>query len=96
MAESSMESNLPRLVELLHERLKQSELDILVALAEADGGPLAVEELAEETGYTERTVKKRTETLEEQVHGGTLLSRNEEGRPVLHPKFAQAIRDHEA
>lgn len=95
MAESSVESNLPRLVELLSDRLKQSELDILHALAEADGDALSVDEMVEATGYTERTVTKRTETLEEQVHGGTLLRRTDEGDPALHPDFARAVREHE-
>jgi DNA-binding MarR family transcriptional regulator len=95
MAESSVESNLPRLVELLHDRLKQSELDILHALAETDGESLSVEELVEATGYTERTVKKRTETLEEQVHGGTLIRRTDEDDPALHPAFARAVREYE-
>ncbi|MFC5365670.1 HTH domain-containing protein [Salinirubrum litoreum] len=95
MAESSVGSNLPRLVELLHDRLKQSELDILHALAEADGDSLSVDELVEETGYTERTVKKRTETLEEQVHGGTLIRRTDEDEPALHPAFARAVREYE-
>lgn len=83
-----------RLVELLHDRLRQSELDILLALAEADE-PLTVDELVEETGYTERTVKKRIDTLEERVHGGTLLQRDPEGNPVLHPQFAAAVRSYE-
>lgn len=88
MAESD---SVERLVELLHDRLRESELDILVALADADG-PLTVDDLVEETGYTERTIKKRIDTLEEQVHGGTLLQRDDDGNPVLHPQFAAAVR----
>lgn len=86
-------SSVSRLVELLDDRLKRSEWDILTALAAADG-PLSTEELVEETGYTERTVRKRVETLEEQVHGGTLLRRDDDGNPVLHPQFARAVREY--
>lgn len=95
MAESESESSndVERLVELLDDRLRDSEWDILVALAEADE-PLTVEGLAEETGYTERTIKKRVDTLEDQVHGGTLLKREDDGTPYLHPQFAAVVRDY--
>ena len=91
----SERSSVGRLVELLDDRLKQSEWEILTALAAADG-PLTVDELAEETGYTERTVKKRVGTLEDQLHGGTLLQRDEDGNPLLHPQFARAVRSYSA
>lgn len=89
------DSSVSRLVELLDDRLIQSEWEILTALAAADG-PLTTDELVEATGYTERTVTKRLGTLEDQVHGGTLLSRNDEGNPVLHPQFAAAVRNYTA
>jgi biotin operon repressor len=85
-------SSVERLVDLLEERLKQSEWDILTALARADE-PLTVDRLAEETGYTERTVSKRVDTLAEQVHGGTLLQTTGDGAR-LHPQFAAAVRRH--
>jgi DNA-binding IclR family transcriptional regulator len=85
-------SSVERLVDLLEERLKQSEWDILVALARVDE-PLTVATLAEETGYTERTVSKRVDTLAEQVHGGTLLQQTDAGAR-LHPQFAAAVREH--
>lgn len=87
------QTSVGRLVELLDDRLKQSEWEILTALAAADG-PLSTEELVEETGYTERTVKKRVGTLEEQIHSGTLLYRDDDDNPVLHPQFAQVVREY--
>ncbi|WP_224333959.1 helix-turn-helix transcriptional regulator [Haloprofundus halobius] len=95
MAETEAQNNVDRLVELLDDRLKNSEWEILVALAEADG-PLTKAELAESTGYTERTVSKRVDTLEEQVHGGTLVQRDDDGNPYLHPQFAAAVRQYES
>jgi DeoR/GlpR family transcriptional regulator of sugar metabolism len=83
-------SSVERLVELLDDRLKRSEWDILAALAAADQ-PRSVDDLVEATGYTERTVRKRLDTLEEQVHGGTLLRRTEDGA-TLHPQFAAVVR----
>jgi DNA-binding MarR family transcriptional regulator len=95
MAETEARNSVARLVELLDDRLKKSEWEILVALAEADG-PLTNEELAEKAGYTERTISKRVDTLEEQVHGGTLIQRDDDGNPYLHPQFAAAVRQHES
>lgn len=83
-------SSVDRLVELLDDRLKRSEWDILTALAAADDA-LTVEELVEETGYTDRTVKKRLDTLAEQVHTTTLLERTDDGAR-LHPQFAATVR----
>lgn len=91
----STKSSVDRLVELLDDRLIQSEWEILTALADADG-PLTIDELVEATGYTERTVTKRLGTLEDQVHGGTLLSRTDDGNPVLHAQFAKAVRSYTA
>jgi DNA-binding MarR family transcriptional regulator len=85
-------SSVARLVELLDDRLKRSEWDILTSLAAA-GDALTVAELVEETGYTERTVKKRLDTLAEQVHSETLLTRTDDGAS-LHPQFAAAVRRH--
>ncbi|WP_224268143.1 winged helix-turn-helix transcriptional regulator [Haloprofundus salinisoli] len=95
MAETEARNSVDQLVELLNDRLKQSEWEILVALAEADG-PLTEDELAEATGYTERTVSKRADTLEEHVHGGTLVQRDDDGNPYLHPQFAAAVRQYES
>jgi hypothetical protein len=69
----------------------QSEYDIARALAEADGS-LSLEELVEETGYTERTVEKRLGTLEERLGGEPLIRRTDEGEASLHPILAKAIR----
>jgi hypothetical protein len=82
-------TSLDRLVELLDERLRTSEWEILTALAAADE-PMNYGALAEATGYTERTIKKRVGTLAEVVHGETLL--RTEGDPRLHPQFAAAVR----
>ena len=94
MTDTETPNSVERLVELLDERLIQSEWEILVALASADDA-LTIDDLVEETGYTERTVKKRLGTLEEKVQGGTLLSRSESGDPQLHPQFARAVRDYQ-
>ena len=91
MAIEGVPQELERLVRKMHDEYTQSEVDIALALAEADG-PLDVEELAEATGYTERTIRKRVGTLEEQLRGPPLLDRDEDGRPVLHPAFARALR----
>lgn len=83
------------LVTKMHEQFRDSELDIAHALAEADG-PLSVEALVEETGYTERTVKKRVGTLEERLKGEPLLVRDDEDRPYLQAHLARALRRYEA
>lgn len=92
MATDGVEETLAKLVTKLEENYTASEYDIAVALAEAEG-PLTTEKLAEETGYTERTIKKRVGTLEERLHGDPLLQRDEEDRPFLHAELASALRD---
>lgn len=80
------------LVDKMASEYVQSEYEIAEALATADG-PLTVDELVEETGYTDRTVEKRTGTLEERLGGEPLFQRDEDGNPTLHPVLAQAIRN---
>ncbi|WP_435365995.1 hypothetical protein [Haloarchaeobius sp. DYHT-AS-18] len=70
----------------------QSEYEIARALAQA-GSPLTLEELVEETGYTDRTVEKRLGTLEDRLGGEPLITRDGEGNPKLHPILAQAIKN---
>ena len=94
MATDGVPAELERLVRKMHEDYTQSEVDIALALAEADG-PLSVAELAERTGFTERTIKKRVGTLEEQLRGAPLLQRDDDDHPHLHPVFARALRDTE-
>lgn len=91
MATDEVPDELVRLVRKMHDEYTQSELEIALALAEA-GGPLSVEKLAEETGYTDRTVKKRTGSLEDNLRGEPLLRRDEEDRPVLHPELVSALQ----
>lgn len=86
----SVTATLDRLARKLRTEYRQSELDIAIALAEADG-PLTIEELAREAEYTERTIKKRVGTLEERLHGAPLLERTEDGKPYLHPELARAV-----
>lgn len=90
MATEGVPAELERLAQKIHEEYTQSEVDIALALAEADG-PLSVEDLAEETGYTERTIKKRVGTLEEQLHGPPLFDRDDNERPYLHTAVADAL-----
>jgi predicted transcriptional regulator len=85
------QTSVERLVELLDDRLRASEWDILTALAAADG-PMSVDELADAAGYTERTITKRVDSLMEVVHGDRLLVRTDDGEPTLHPDFAAAVR----
>lgn len=95
MTTDDVDDALVDLVSKMHEQFRQSELDIAHALADADG-PLSVEELVEATGYTERTVEKRVDTLEERLKGEPFLERDDEGRPRLLPHLARALRRHEA
>ena len=94
MAMEDVSDSVARLVTLMHEQFRASEVDIAVAVAAADG-PLSIDDLVEETGYTERTVKKRAGTLEEQLHGEPFLTRSDDGAISLHPEFAAAIRQYE-
>ena len=91
MATDGVPAELERLVRKMHDEYTQSEVDIAVALAEADT-PLSSTALAETTGYTERTIRKRVRTLEEQLGGAPLIDRTAEDEPVLHPAFAEALR----
>lgn len=95
MATDEVPEQLTALAEKMATEYRDSEYDIALALAtaEEDRG-LSVEELAEETGYTERTIKKRVGTLEEALGGDPLLRRDEDDRPVLHPELASAVRTH--
>jgi hypothetical protein len=88
------QTSVERLAELLSERLIKSEWEILVALAQADRA-LGPEELVEATGYTERTVKKRVNSLTEEIVGErdiTKLFRRTADGPVLDSTFAAAVR----
>lgn len=91
MSSDAVPEELVNLVKKMHDEYRESEIDIALALAEVDG-PLTSAELAENTGYTERTVRKRVGTLEERLHGPPLLHRDEEERPYLHPELASALR----
>ncbi|MCL7416340.1 MAG: helix-turn-helix domain-containing protein [Halalkalicoccus sp.] len=93
MATEEVPAKLAALAEKMATEYRESEYEIALALSNADE-PLSTEELAEETGYTERTIKKRVGTLEEELGGEPLLRRDEEDRPVLHPALATAVREH--
>ena len=80
------------LVEKMGTDYVKSEYEIAQVLASADG-PLSIDELAEETGYTERTVQKRVDTLEQRLGGEPLFQRDDEGRPKLHPVLARALQN---
>jgi DNA-binding MarR family transcriptional regulator len=80
------------LVDKMASEYVQSEYEIAEALAAAEG-PLTLGELVEETGYTERTVEKRTDTLEDRLGGEPLFQRDEDDNPMLHPVLARAIRN---
>lgn len=91
MATEGVPAELERLVQKIHDDYTQSEVEIARALADADG-PLSIADLAEETGYTDRTIKKRVGTLEEHLQGPPLIDRDEDDRPYLHPSVAEALR----
>lgn len=95
MTAESVPGTLQQLVEKMQREYKQSEMDIAVALANEDGA-VSTDELAAQTGYTERTVRKRVGTLEEQLRGPPLLQRTEDDAPFLHPELARAIRESDA
>lgn len=82
------------LVRAMDDHLRASEMAIAVALAEADE-PLMISELAERAEYTERTIKKRVETLAEALHGEPQIRREDE-TVSLHPQIAAALRNHRA
>ena len=80
-----------RLVEKMRDEYLDSEVAIATALADADG-PLDIDALVEVTGYTERTVKKRVESLEERLRGSPLIQRTDNETVRLHPRLAAAIQ----
>lgn len=91
MGTDAVPDELARLVRKMHAEYTDSEVEIAMALASTDG-PLSIDELAAETGYTERTIKKRVGTLEETLGGSPLIERDEDDRPYLHASFAAALR----
>lgn len=93
MAEAEVPEELVRLVEKIHDEYLDSEVAIATALASADEA-LDLDELVETTGYTERTVKKRVDSLEERLQGPPLFERVDEGKVRLHPRVAAAMRAH--
>jgi predicted transcriptional regulator len=93
MEADELPAELEALVEKMHDEYVESELEIALALAAADG-PLSVDALAEETGYTERTIDKRIASLEDRLGGEPLIQRDDEGRPRLHAAVARALREH--
>ncbi len=93
MASEEVPTELATLAEKMATEYRDSEYDIALALANADEA-LSTEELAEETGYTERTIDKRVDTLEEALGSDPLLRRDEADRPILHAELAAALRDH--
>ncbi len=90
MGADAVPDELVRLVEKMHEDYTASEVEIATALAEAEA-PLSIDEIAAETGYTERTIKKRVGTLEERLQGPPLIQRDENDHPYLHDELAKAI-----
>lgn len=91
MATDGLAETLGALAQKMNEEYTQSEYEIAEALAAADD-PLTIGELAEATGYTERTIRKRVGTLEEELGGSPLIERDDQDRPYLHPELAAAIR----
>lgn len=91
MAQSDTPAELEALVEKMRDTYVDSEYEIAQALAEADTS-VSTGSLAEETGYTERTIDKRVDSLIDQLGGEPLASRDEDGDPRLHPALAAAIR----
>lgn len=91
MAVEDVPDYMHRLVQTMDAKLRRSEMDIAIALAEARG-PLSIDELAEETGYTTRTIKKRVGTLSDRLHGEPLIRQDEDGDAILHTQLASAIR----
>ena len=90
MASEGVPEELEQLVQKMHNEYTKSEVQIALALAEADGA-LSIPELADVTGYTERTIKKRVRTLEEALGGSPLISRTDADEPILHEEVARAL-----
>lgn len=95
MATDGVEETLEKLVRKIQDDYTASEYEIAIALADADG-PLSIADLAEETEYTERTVRKRVGTLEERLGGAPLMQRTEDDHPYVHPRLATALRSADA
>lgn len=93
MATEEVPAELAALAEKMATEYRDSEYEIALALANSEVA-LSTSELAEETGYTDRTIKKRVDTLEEALGGDPLLRRDDEDRPMLHPALATAVREH--
>jgi predicted transcriptional regulator len=91
MAQSDTPAEIEALVEKMRETYVDSEFEIAQALADQDGS-VSIDTLAEETGYTERTIEKRVDSLIERLGGEPLASRDGQGRPRLHSALAAAIR----
>lgn len=91
MAEQEVPPELERLVEKMHADYLDSEVAIAAALAEADE-PLDIDAIVDATGYTERTVKKRVDSLEERLGGEPLIKRPDDGTVALHARVAAALR----
>lgn len=92
MTAGDVPDELVRLVEKMRNEYTKSEYEIALVLAQADG-PLSIDTIADETGYTERTIKKRVGTLEEALGGEPLIRRDDEGRPTLHHALSRALRE---
>jgi biotin operon repressor len=91
MAQSETPPEIEALVEKMRESYVESEFEIAQALAGQDEA-VSIDALVDETGYTERTVEKRVDSLIDRLGGEPLASRDGDGRPRLHPALAAAIR----
>jgi biotin operon repressor len=91
MAQSDTPAEIEALVEKMRDTYVDSEFEIAQAVAEHDEA-VSIETLTEETGYTERTVEKRVDSLVDRLGGEPLASRDEKGQPRLHSALAAAIR----
>lgn len=92
MAEQEVPDELERLVEKMNDEYLDSEVAIADALAAAEG-PLDVDALVDETGYTKRTVQKRIDSLEDRLGGAPLLRRAGEDTFELHERLGLALRN---
>ena len=91
MAEQEVPQELQRLVEKIHSEYLDSEVAIADALASADE-PLDIDALVEATGYTERTVKKRVDSLIDRLGGEPLIAKRNDETVELHPRVGVALR----
>lgn len=89
MGEADVPGELLNLVRKVRDDYLDSEIAIAEALAAADG-PLSIDELVDETEYTKRTVKKRVESLVENLQGQPLI-RYEDGEVELHEAVREAF-----